>query len=283
MSEEQPQVASSYGAVDLSGRGNAAEPSNDNAFLDLTEANFEQVVRQSAQVPVVVYVTTAQAEDVTHLGDDLKVVVEQHFAGRILLVKCDGEKSASIVAALQVQGVPTVIGVLGGRPIPLFVGPQEQPQIKAVFDELLQVAASMGVVGTVSSDNSAGSAPEPELHVQARESEAKGDWDTAIAKWALAVEENPSDKVAKHALANAKLQQRQAHSQGHDEDPTSLADSFAAVGNYQAAFQILLKQIAQTSGQERDTFRKQLLDLFEVAGDDPAVGPARSQLASLLF
>jgi putative thioredoxin len=50
-----------------------------------------------------------------------------------------------------------------------------------------------------------------------------------------------------------------------------------------AAFALLVDVVRDTAGDERESARQRLLDLFLVAGDDPAVPPARLALANALF
>lgn len=298
----QVQAASSYGAVDLSASAApepepagaaATQPATDSAAstagsmlpatVGVTMENFEEVVKQSTSVPVLLLVTTPEAEDATGMSQQLRTLIDADFPTRFLLGICNGQEQLQIAQALQVQGVPTVVGLVNGRPVPLFTGPQPVEQIKSILGELLDVAAKMGVNGTVSGSGVA-APPPPATHVAAQEAEDGGDWDLAITKWEQAIEEDPSDRTARHRLAQAKLAKRRAEEgEGNDDDPRSLADSFALAGNYAAAFEVLLKEVASHFGDEREPFRQQLVDLFEVAGDDPAVGPARSRLASILF
>jgi len=63
----------------------------------------------------------------------------------------------------------------------------------------------------------------------------------------------------------------------------SLADLDALEGNWSAAFARLIALVRATSGDEREAVRARLLELFLIAGDDPAVPKARTALASALF
>ena len=63
-----------------------------------------------------------------------------------------------------------------------------------------------------------------------------------------------------------------------------VADVELATGRTEEAFDRLLGTIKRTSGEDRDTARRHLLDLFEIfPPDDPQVKRARSQLTALLF
>jgi putative thioredoxin len=66
-------------------------------------------------------------------------------------------------------------------------------------------------------------------------------------------------------------------------DSLCAADFAALEGEWAAAFSLLVDWVRRTSGDERDAARARLLELFLVAGDDPAVPPARTALASALY
>ena len=61
------------------------------------------------------------------------------------------------------------------------------------------------------------------------------------------------------------------------------ADLAALEGDWQSAFALLVECVRETSGDDRDAVRARLLELFLIAGEDPAVPPARTALASALY
>jgi putative thioredoxin len=61
------------------------------------------------------------------------------------------------------------------------------------------------------------------------------------------------------------------------------ADVEALQGAWSEAFARLIDAIRMTSGDERELVRNRLVELFTLAGDDPAVPKARTALASALF
>jgi putative thioredoxin len=63
-----------------------------------------------------------------------------------------------------------------------------------------------------------------------------------------------------------------------------VADLDILGGHVQDAFDRLIDTVRVTFGEERDSARKHLVELFDVIGpDDPAVGKARIALANALF
>jgi putative thioredoxin len=62
------------------------------------------------------------------------------------------------------------------------------------------------------------------------------------------------------------------------------ADLDVLDGDVQGAFARLIQAVRVSSGPDRDTARRRLVELFEVVGlDDPRVAKARTALASALF
>lgn len=103
---------------------------------------------------------------------------------------------------------------------------------------------------------------------------------------------NPGDVDAQAGLAMVGLYQRTenleaqaARGAAADDVPGQLAiaDLDAISGSWAEAFDRLIALVRTTSGDDRDAVRARLLELFLVAGDDPAVPRARTALASALF
>ena len=74
------------------------------------------------------------------------------------------------------------------------------------------------------------------------------------------------------------------------EKPADVAAQIAAAdldlvgGHVEDAFGRLIDPVRRTAGDDRDTVRLRLLELFEVVGaDDPRVAAARRALARALF
>jgi putative thioredoxin len=124
----------------------------------------------------------------------------------------------------------------------------------------------------------------------------RGDLDGAAGAFEDALKAWPADPVAKAGLAQVNLirrvssyDQSQARRDAaqHPADVQAqlrVADIDLATGRIEEAFDRLLGVIRRTSGQDRDTARLHLVDLFEILPPrDPRVTKARSALAALLF
>lgn len=303
------------GAVDLSGLAKPAPPAGGapaggaapGNVLEVTEAAFPQVVQQSTQVPVLLALVSSASPASQGVVDTLAKLAGE-YGGRFLLGRVDIDTATQIAAAFQVQGVPTVVAVLGGQPVPLFEGPASEAQIRSVIDQVLAVAQQNGITGTVpdqpaapdqdapAEDGQQPASTMPPHLADAEEALMAGDLDGAIAAFETAIKNNPGDALAKNGLTRARFL---ARVQGHDPatvrhaaaaDPKDVDAQLAAAdlelygGNVADAFNRLIDTVRVTAGPERETIRARLVDLFDVVGgDDPAVVSARRALAMALF
>ena len=305
----QPRL-DARGAIDLSGLGRTPAPPPGGApsgdatglVVDVTEAEFPDVVQRSLQVPVVFVLWARWSEASTALTADLVRLVEE-YAGRFLLARVDAEASPQIAQAFQAQSVPSVVAVLKGQPLPLFQGRVAEQDLRAVLDQLLAAAAANGVTGTVTPADGPAEAeqeptepPLPPLHQEAYDAIERDDLDAAVDAYTRALAENPRDDEAAAGLAQVQLLRRT-----RDLDPAAVRSAAAADtrdvdahlavadldvlgGKVEDAFARLLDLIRATRDDERERARVRLVELFGVVGDtDPRVAAARRSLASLLY
>ncbi|MBD8000522.1 MULTISPECIES: tetratricopeptide repeat protein [Oerskovia] len=303
------------GAVDLSSlnRPSAPPPGAPGGapeaggyVVDVTEESFPQLVQDSTQYPVVVllWIPTDQAN--AQLGTELGAIAEE-FAGRFLLGRVDAQTYPQIAAAFQVESVPTVVAIVGGQPVPLFQGAAAGDQIRAVLQQVLQIAEGNGVTGRAPAQGApAGdeapteqAAPEPELpplHQEAYDAIERDDFDAAVAAYEKAIKQDPRDHLATAGLAQVGLLRRtrdldlQAAREAAAARPADLqaqldvADLDILGGKVEDAFGRLLDLLVGSSAEDKETLRRRLVDYFEILGPaDPRVGKARQLLAINLY
>jgi putative thioredoxin len=269
--------------------------------VTVTEANFQQLVELSAQVPVVFALWAGYSPASGALLDVLEQIIES-YAGRLVLGTADIEAFPQLAQAFQVQAVPTAVAVVKGQPVPLFQGGAEEQQVRALLDELLKVAAANGVTGqldAVAAETEAGPAPLPPLHQAAFDAIEAGDYAAAAAAYRQALLEMPADAEAKAGLAQVELMARLQELSGPDADalrqlaadqPDNLdaqlgvADLDIAGGHIEDGLNRIVSFIGRNFGPERETARIRLLELFDVVGtSDDRVAKARQGLARVLF
>jgi putative thioredoxin len=300
------------GAVDLSGLvrrantpppapGSAPEPSGSGLVVEVTEATFPQIVELSARVPVIVELYAAG------IAPALGPIVES-YGGRLVLATVDAQANPGIAEAFQVREVPAAAGILGGRPVPLFVGTPADEQVRQVFDQLLQVAQQNGITGALDpnalppeggADAEAAEPveePLPPLHQEAFDAISAGDYAGAVAAYRKAIAQNPRDTLAVAGLAQASLLQRldgavaddlraaAAAAPGSVAAQLAVADLDVSGGHLDDAFDRLLDLFPSLDGEGREAVRTRLLEYFEIAGaDDSRVVAARRRLTLLLY
>lgn len=295
--------------------GAAPNDGDDGVLVHATDASFAAVVNGTVSVPAVLVLW---AEQLPETADYLQLLAGEARArqGKFRVVGVEIGASPGIVQAVapvlqeafgQVGGLPVVLGLIKGQPMPFYVGPQSMEAVRPLLDKFLEAAVSNGVTGRVEApdqaepsletDQQAEAAPSlPPQHEAAFEAIERGDLAAAVTAYQQALADDPADEEAGLGLAQVQLLQR---TQGLDaatvrqaaaQDPsdveaqTAAADLDLVGGHVEDAFARLIDTVRRTSGQDRDRVRQHLLGLFELVGPaDPRVGRARQALMSALF
>jgi putative thioredoxin len=324
-----PPIPNLRGALDLSSLVNRPAPGTPGAaattagphsgpgasipvpslILDGTDANFTAILDLSAQVPVLVELSSAGQPALAEATALLERLVLER-AGQVVFVRVDAEANPQLVQAFTATSIPTVAAVISGRPLQLFAGAIPEKELNDVIDQIVAVAEQNGVTGiAVPADG--GVAPEldaegnpvpppmpplPPLHQEAYDAVERGDYTTAIAAYTTALKQNPADDMARAGLAQVSLLHRlqgktiAAVRGAASADPSNLDAQLDVVdldisgGHIEDAFDRLLTLFPGLDADAKNIVRTRLLELFDVVGlDDPRVGKARARLTNLLF
>ena len=285
--------ADSHGAVDLSARSSAptapeasASAAGEGLHIPLItstdEENFQDVMSTSQAVPVIMVMWSPRSLESKPTLAMLEEITREN-AGAFQLVEVDIDQAPAIAQAFQIQGVPTVVALVGGRPVPLFQGAAAKEQVLPIVTQVLEAAAQMGITARIAVAAEDTVAPTPPEHEAPLAAEDAGNLDEAIAGWEKVIELNPRDEAAKSHLSRVRFAAR-AYGEQNTDDPAARADAMFAAGDAAGAFDVLLDLLAaSTDAEERDALRLRLLDLFRVAGSSPEVSTARTRLAMLLM
>ncbi|OYX54733.1 MAG: co-chaperone YbbN [Micrococcales bacterium 32-70-13] len=305
MSDPMISSAALRGAVDLSGLVRAAQapaaPAGAPAgaavsrvVRDADESTFGEVVELSRTVPVIV---EFYADGVAPVLGGLVAA----YGGRLALATVDGNRSPQIAQAFQIQQVPAVVALVGGRPLPLFVGIPSEPEVRQVLDQVLELAAQNGVTGSIPLDGDAvaeeaAEPPLPPLHQAAYDAISAGDYAAAATAYRAAIAQSPRDQLAVAGLAQVSLLQRldglvaadvraAAAAAPDDADAQlAVADLDLSGGHVDDAFARLLRVFPGQDAEGKAAIRTRLLDYFEIVGvDDPRTIAARRALTTLLY
>ena len=217
--------------------------------------------------------------------------LEQADKDAWLLGTVDVDAQPQVAQALQIKSVPVAIAIIAEQLMPLFESVPPADQVRLVINKLLELASQKGV----------GSAPEgpTEIPMEAEEVAAfeameKGDYKAAKISYEAWLKRKPNEQVAVIGLAQVNLMLRiegldpvLTLKNAKDNDLTSqlmCADIEIASGNYEAAFDRLLRAVKAFSADDRDKVKAHLISLFNLVDPtDPRLIKARSQLASALF
>ena len=217
--------------------------------------------------------------------------LEQADKDAWLLGTVDVDAQPQVAQALQIKSVPVAIAIISEQLMPLFESVPPADQVRLVINKLLELASQKGV----------GKAPEgpTEIPMEAEEVAAfeameKGDYKAAKISYEAWLKRKPNEHVAVIGLAQVNLMLRiegldpvLTLKNAKENDLTSqlmCADIEIASGNYEAAFDRLLRAVKAFSADDRDKVKAHLISLFNLVDPtDPRLIKARSQLASALF
>jgi putative thioredoxin len=313
---QPPSASPAPGGAGSGGQGAAGVPGRSGAVVTMDDSTFESVVNASLATPIVLVLWSPQApESVQHLrelGD-----AARSSGGRFQVAGADLAASPGVMQALtpllqqafgQISALPVVIGLLGGQPMPFYVGVQPMEQVDQLLQKFLEAAVTNGITGRVevgqdpadvdsSVEDGEGEEGElPPLHQAAYDAIERGDWAGAITAYEQALEQDPADEMARLGLGQVTLLERTSGLDLADvraraaADPTDVTAQIEAAdvdlvgGHVEDGFARLVDTVRVTTGAERDAARTHLLSLFEVIGAaDPRVQKARSALMSALF
>jgi putative thioredoxin len=265
---------------------------------DATDATFSNYIELSKTVPVIVDLWSPRSEASPQLTPILERVVTE-YAGRMVLVKVDVDTNPQLAQAFQVQSIPTIVALIGGKTAPLFQGALPEVQVREVLAQVLDVAAENGVTSTLDASADSGEPAEPPLsleHQEAFDAIERGDFTAATAAYEKALTIDPKDALAEAGLAQVGLLARLAGTDagviraaaGANATDTAaalaVADLDVVGGHVDDAFDRLLTLFPSVDDDGKNQIRLRLLDLFAVVGPaDPRVVSARLRLTNLLF
>ena len=259
--------------------------------IAVTQENLvSEFVAKSKEQVVVLLAWSARSTQSKEILETLGKL-EKADDGSWLLGTVDVDSQPQVAQALQIKSVPVAIAIIAEQLLPLFESVPPADQVRLVINKLLELASQKGV----------GAAPVgvTEIPMEAEEEAAyaameKGDYKAAKLSYEAWLKRKPNEQVAVVGLSQVNLMLRiegldpvLTLKNAKDNDLTSqlmCADIEVASGNYEDAFDRLLKVIKSMAGEDRDKAKNHLISLFNLVDPaDPRLIKARAALASALF
>ncbi|HFG8933724.1 TPA: co-chaperone YbbN [Corynebacterium striatum] len=289
------------GALDLGALKKKEEAPNDApagiaAFFEVTEENFEaELIRRSAEVPVIALIGSPRSPASEQLKADLKSLAE---AGNLSFIVgyINADVVPQVAQVFGVQNLPTTVAIAAGQPVTNFEGAQPKDALEQWTGTLVEKLGPQlrGLSGGEAQEES--EAPDSRLHV-AEEALNSGDFDAAIAQYDEILASEPDNVKIKQARNTTVLLKR-LDPANRSEDPVAAADAEpqdvakqldaadaeVVAGTPEKAFDRLIEGMKRTAGDEKQPLKDRLLELFGLfESSDPRVLKARTQLASALY
>ena len=259
--------------------------------IAVTQENLvSEFVTKSKEKVVVLLAWSARSTQSKEILDTLGKL-EKADNNTWLLGTVDVDSQPQVAQALQIKSVPVAIAIIAEQLLPLFESVPPADQVRLVINKLLELASQKGVGSAPEGATEIPMEPEEEAAYAAME---KGDYKAAKLSYEAWLKRKPNEQVAVVGLSQVNLMLRiegldpvLTLKNAKDDDLTSqlmCADIQVASGDYEAAFDRLLKVIKSKTGDERDKVKAHLISLFNLVDPtDPRLIKARAALASALF
>jgi putative thioredoxin len=258
--------------------------------VEVTDADFEQLVIEGSKTrPVVVDLWAAWCGPCRTLGPILEKVADER-EGAFLLAKLDVDANAvgqELLAAVQSQGIPTVVAFRDGALVSMFIGAYPEQEVNRFVDSILPT--------------------EAELVTEDAQAEAEsGDLEAAERDFRQALEKDPDNPEARMGLGDllarrGELQEAEELVRPALPDPRAeRVMSRVRVGSWadlspdgdlasakrhaaEGRWRETLEELLHVLPGDPDA-RQAMVDVFAVLeDDDPLVSEYRRKLANALF
>jgi putative thioredoxin len=198
-----------------------------------------------------------------------------------------------VAQAFGAKSAPSLFALVKGQPVPIYEGQLAPSQYASLLEQLIAGASDQGVNGTAleAAADAIPALPQPLQEALALVDE--GELEKALELLIKLKAETPKDAATSALLAQVNLMQRTMaldHEVILESQPTNfdeamvLADVLAAIGDFGAAFELLLSLFSQVNTEDRATVQFRLLEYFEIAGPNNSdVKSARARLAALIY
>jgi len=286
-------------------------------IVEVTKENFETVILHgSMETPVLVDFWADWCQPCQTLMPILAKLADE-YQGAFILAKIDTEAEQEIAAQLGIRSLPTVKLISQGAVVDEFAGALPESEVRAFLDKHLQAAPPVeeapaaGPVELANQLQANGDTEKAIAVLRAAQAEDPANGDVAIALGKLCVATGQYDD-ARQCLSILSEEDAKKTDAGMLRGMLTLSDADDAttdeatlandvqqdIKNSEAAYKLGIKQalrgetdtaittLLELMQRDRefgdDGARKTLLSIFEMMGDDPAVGTYRRKMFNYL-
>ena len=291
--------------------------SANETIVDVNSNNFmQEVIEFSSKQPVVVQFWAPWCGPCKQLAPVLEKVVNE--TGNVKLAKVNIDENQEIAAQMRVQSVPTVYGIVDGKPVDGFAGAQPESELRKFIKKLIENTPGKVDISPLlleANKNINEKKYEEALNIFNEVVNIKPDSVVAISgliktnvflkNFDLAKEIINSlekdlldDKIIKEAIVSLELSEKANSNAGElnslkDEyeknknnldNVYKLALALYAEDKMQDSMELLIESIKIDKTWNDGAAQKQLLEMFSALGfDNSDVVKYRKKLSSILF
>ena len=277
---------------------------------DVTSASFEQdVLQASHQQPVVVDFWAPWCGPCRVLKPILEKLCEE-YGGRFKLAKVNSDENPEIASAYGIRSIPDVFAFRDGKPVSHFLGAQPESQVRAFIDGLLPSSSELERVraaGLRAAGDLAGAtaALEQAVALDARNAPARldlaellieaGRLDEAQAQLDAVAPDTQLDarvealraaigfaRSGSSGTSESELRERLGTNPADHEARFALAQAHAGAKRYAPALDELLEIVRRNKDWRDGEARRQIVAIFNLAGEPELVSEYRRKLSSAL-
>ncbi len=109
---------------------------SEQEIVNISEANLQQTLQQSMNVPVLFYFWSPRSQHCEQLTPVLERLAAQ-YNGQFTLAKVDCDAEQMLASQFGLRAIPTVYLFQNGQPVDGFEGPRPEEAIRALLDKVL--------------------------------------------------------------------------------------------------------------------------------------------------
>lgn len=106
-----------------------------SSIIDITAQNFQEVLEQSREIPVLLEFYVEGAEQCQPLALLLNKLVTE-YQGKFLLGRIEVQQNPQVAQQLGVRGLPTIKVIFQGQMVQDLEGPQEETALREIIDQI---------------------------------------------------------------------------------------------------------------------------------------------------